>query len=175
MPVGWAIVVVVLGAAVVILAVIVLGLLRQVSPLLERVASAWPEIKQGPEIGEPVPHFSAHGADSEVTDEVLRGQPALLLFLSVGCGPCQALAEEMSRDGLDGLDGQLFVVTTADGPHELGIPAGVRVLTEQDGAVSRALSVLGTPFAITVDPDGIVTGTGVPNTLQQLARLAAAD
>jgi hypothetical protein len=176
MPVGWAIAVVILAVAVVVLGIIVLGLLRQITPLLERAAVALPDIRpgsQGPKIGEPVPHFSARGPDGEVTDALLRGQPATLLFLSVGCAPCQALAEEMSQSDLDGLGRQLIVVTTADGPRELGIPERVRVLAEQDRAVSRALSVLGTPFAVAVAPDGIVTAASVPNTLQQLTDLTA--
>jgi hypothetical protein len=105
---------------------------------------------------------------------MLRGRAAVLLFLSVGCGPCQALAEEMSRAGLNGLDGQLIVVTAASDPRELGIPETLRVVTEPDGAVSRALSVAGTPFAVAVGPDGIVTGVDVPNTVRQLSDLAAA-
>jgi hypothetical protein len=171
MPVGWAIAVVVLAVAVVTLAIIVLWLLRKVIPVLERAASGWPDTDprpEGPEIGQPIPHFSARGPDGEVTDEMLQGQPATLLFLSVGCPPCRMLAEEMSQASPNGL-----VVTTADGPRELGIPARVRVLTEQHRAVSRALSVPGTPFAIAVAPDGIVTAAGPPANLQEVTGLAA--
>lgn len=177
MPVGWAIVVVVLAVAVAVLAVIVLGLLRQVTPVLERAATATQAgmevTSQGPVIGEPLPRFSAGGPNGEVTDEQLRGQPALLLFLSVGCGPCEMLTEDMRKAGLNGLDKQLIVVTSPGGQRELDLPADVRVLTEQNRSVSEALSVIGTPFAIAVDPEGIVKGVSVPNTVRQLGDLAA--
>lgn len=40
--------------------------------------------------------------------------------------------------------------------------------------MSGPLSVVGTPFAIAVDPDGIVRAATVPNKMSQLQDLAAA-
>jgi hypothetical protein len=79
----------------------------------------------------------------------------------------------MSQVGLDGLDGQLIIVTSPGAPQELGLPPDVRVLTEQDRAVSQALSVLSAPFAVAVDPDGIVKAVDIPNTIKQITSLVA--
>jgi hypothetical protein len=153
-----------------------LGLLRQVTPVLERAAAGaagHDHNMLGPAIGSVLPHFAAHDDDGEVTDEQLRGHPAVLLFLTVGCSPCKSLAKEMSRTDLSGLASKMVVITSPDGPQELGIPAGLRILTELNKEVSGPLSVAGTPFAIAVDPDGIVRGAVVPNTMSQLDDLAA--
>lgn len=175
MPIGWEVTVVVLCVAVAALAVVVLGLLRQVTPVLERAATAGgqPQLSMGPAKGSPLPEFTAAGTSGTVTATQLRGRPAVLLFLAPGCGPCEDLAYEMSRADLGHLADQLVIITgPGDAARTLGIPAHLLVLTEQDRQVSDALSVNGTPFAIAVDPDGIVRDTRVPNTITQLEDLA---
>ena len=124
MPAGSAIAVVVLGVAAVTQTVVLLGLMRQVTPLLERVADrddiGKRLVAQGPAIGSRLPDFAALGVDGEVPDSQLRGQPAVLLFLGVGCGPCQKLAAEMGQSELGELASQLIVVTGTNGQRELG-------------------------------------------------------
>jgi peroxiredoxin len=176
MPVGWAIAVVVLGVAVIVLAAVVLGLMRQVTPLLERLA-AGDDVgrrlqQQGPAIGHPLPDFTAAGPDGEVTSSALRGRSAILLFLSPGCGPCQLLASEMSQADLAELGSQLIVITTLDGQRALDLPTSVAVLAERGREVSDKLSVMANPFAVAIGPDGTVLATRVPNTLSQLSEFA---
>jgi hypothetical protein len=177
MPVGWAVTVVLLCVAVVALAIIVLGLLRQVTPLLERAAGAHDDAhalaNQGPAVGSQVPHFAVSGPDGEFTPEQLRGQPAVLLFLTEGCGPCTELAQEIGQADPVELPSQLVVVTGPDGVRELGLPRGLRVVTEPDKEVSDPLSVIGTPLAISLDSAGIVKAVRVTNTLEQLDALTA--
>lgn len=174
MPIGWAITVVVLCVAVVALSIVVLGLLRQITPLLER-AAALGEFNplSGPAVGSQLPHFAAEGLDGPVTAEQLRGAPLLLLFLSVGCGPCHDLAEELNQAELGDLASQLVVVTGAGGVQELGLPAGLRVLTETGDEVRSALSVTSSPLVIGVNPDGIVRSVDPVNTVGQLRDSAA--
>lgn len=177
MPTGWAVVVVILCVAVVALAIIVLGLLRQVTPVLERAAGAHADghalSHQGPTVGSQVPHFAVGGPDGEFTPEQLRGRPAVLLFLTEGCGPCTDLATEIGQAELVDLPSQLVVVTGPDGVRELGLPIGLRVVAEPDKEVSDPLSVVGTPLAISLDSDGIVRAVRVTNTLEQLDALTA--
>jgi hypothetical protein len=172
MPIGWAITVVVLCVAVVVLAVILLGLIRQVTPVLEQAAAVirtTPAIEsQGPPVGHRIPEFTASGPDGVITAEQLRGRPSVLLFLSVGCGPCEQLAAQLRDADPGDLTGQLVVVTGPDGPRELKLPAGLRILTEQSREISNPLSVIATPFAIALDPEGVVTAARVTNTLEQL-------
>ncbi len=173
MPIGWEIIVVVLCVAVIALAIVILGLLRQMNPVLERFAEGGflAEMANGPEAGEPLPHFAAVGPDGEVTSEQLAGRPAVLVFLSAGCGPCNALAAEMSDANPAILSPELLVITTDQGREDLPLPAGVRVWTEPDHAVSRALKVTGTPLAVAIGPDGIVKSSSVASTVQQLTEL----
>jgi methylamine dehydrogenase accessory protein MauD len=177
MPAGWAIAIVVLWVAVAGLAVVILGILRQITPVLERAAAqhgAMGPGNQGPPVGDPVPHFSARDTAGELVDEQsLRGQPALLLFLSVGCGPCEQLAAEIRRADLGVLARQLIIVTRPDGPRVLGIPEGLRVVTETSDEMTGPLAVIALPFAIAVDASGIVKGARVPNTVEHLDRMAA--
>jgi hypothetical protein len=129
---------------------------------------------EGPPVGEPIPHFSARDTAGEVVDELsLRGQPALLVFLSVGCGPCEELAAEIRQADLGPLARQLIIVTRPDGPRVLGIPEGLRVVTETSDELTGPLAVMGLPFAIAVDASGIVKGARVPNTVEHLDDMAA--
>ena len=177
MPAGWAVIVVLLCVAVVILAIVVLGLMRQVTPVLERAAGADQAgrvlAEQGPAVGSQIPHFAVRGSDGEFTPEQLRGRPAVLLFLSEGCSPCTQLAKEMGHADLGDMASQLVIVTGPGGVRELGLPTGLRVVTEQDREVSDPLSVVGTPLAIALDSDGIVRAVRVTNTLEQLGILTA--
>lgn len=175
MPVGWAIVVVILCVAVVALSIVVLGLLRQITPVLERAAGpgGMDIPRMGPAKGSTLPSFSVAGADGPVTDQALRGRAAVLLFLGAGCGPCHDLAEQMRSTDISRLAGQLIIVTSPEGASTLGIPAEVRVLAEPSREVSDPLSVIATPYAVAVDPDGIVRETQIPNTMEQLTGLAA--
>src|SRR5262245_33864985 len=153
MPIGWIVAFVTLWLVVIALAVIVLGVLRQVTPILERVAASPPamadRIRLGPSIGERLPHFSARGAGGgPVDDRQLLGRPNLLLFVSPSCAPCSELCAELSHSQLGNLADQLTVITETGGAGVLTIPEGVRVLTESASEVSDALAAHGKPFAI---------------------------
>jgi hypothetical protein len=113
------------------------------------------------------------GLGGEITAEQLRGQPVVLLFLSVGCGPCEQLAAQIRDADLGDLASQLVIVTGPGGPVKLELPAGLRVLTEQVREVSDPLSVIGTPLAVALDQNGIVKAVRVTNTLEQLNDIAA--
>ncbi|HEY2551248.1 MAG TPA: redoxin domain-containing protein [Streptosporangiaceae bacterium] len=176
MPVGWAIAVVALWVAVIGLAIVILGLLRQVTPALERAggSTGFSPSAQGPPIGDELPSFAARTADGQVIDESqLRGKPALLLFLSPGCGPCQTLAAEMSRTDLGSLADEILVVTAEEGLAGLDLPPSLRVIAELSREVSDALEVAGTPFAIAVDPAGVIRAKRIPNTVKHLRSIAA--
>jgi methylamine dehydrogenase accessory protein MauD len=177
MPTGWAVAIVVLWVAVIALAVVMLGILRQITPVLERAAAHSQGMEpgiHGPPVGDPVPHFSARDTAGElVDDQTLRGQPALLLFLSIGCGPCEQLAAEIRQADLGALARQLIIVTPPDGPRILGIPVGLRVVTESSDEMTGPLAVNGLPFAVAIDSTGIVKKTQVPNTVEHLEHMSA--
>jgi len=85
------------------MAVILLGVPRQIRPLLERAAAQPADhapLISGPPVGEQVPHFSARDTDGELVDD-RSGRAALLLFLSVGCEPCAQLAAQLRAAAAD--------------------------------------------------------------------------
>jgi hypothetical protein len=171
MPLAWAIVIIVLWLAVACLAVVMLGVLRQVTAQLQRPPQR--RVRMGPTPGTPVPGFTGHDTGGmPFTDAQLRGQPNVLLFLSSGCGPCQKLAGEMRGAGPDELPGSLTVVTDPGGAEALQLPAGLRVVLDPARDIADVLEVPGRPFAIAVAEDGIIRATRVPNTLAELSMLA---
>jgi hypothetical protein len=177
MPVAWAIVIVVLWAVVIGLVLVVLGVIRQLTPILERIASGQAQAvrpAQGPPIGEPLPEFTGRGSNGEtVAAADLRDGPGLLLFLHSSCGPCRILADELSTADLGGLAAELTVVTDPGDMGNLMLPAGLRVVLQSDDEISEALGVRVTPFAIALDGRGTVRAKRAVNTLAQLTRLAA--
>lgn len=176
MPLGWAIAIVALWIAVIGLAVVILGVMRQLTPALERAAGqgGLSLSAQGPPIGSELPSFAARTADGQVIDDTqLRGKPTLLLFLSPGCGPCQGLSQEMSRKDLGVLEDEILVVTAEEGLSELGLPASVPVITELSREVSDVMEITSTPFALAVDPAGVVRAKRIPNTVRDLRSIAA--
>lgn len=178
MPTGWIIVVVTLWLAVMVLSVLVIGLMRQVTAALEQAtAVARPEKPEslvlGPRVGSALAPFMATDSSGEAIDEQwLRGEAALLVFLHSGCVPCQQIAKEMGQADLDAMPGRLIIVTDPDGPQALGLPPALRTLTESDRQVSDALMIKATPYAVAVDPEGVVRGAGVVPSMERLAALA---
>jgi methylamine dehydrogenase accessory protein MauD len=179
MPVAWAIVIIVLWVAVICLAVVVLGVTRQVTPYLERIAAerAQPAgpMMSGPSVGEPLPQFTGRDGDGNViTAADLRGRPSLLVFLHSSCGSCRNLAGELAAADLGELAHRLTVVTDVAGTQELALPAGLRVVLQADDEISDALGVRVTPFAIAFDEQGTVQAKRAVNALDQLTALSRA-
>jgi hypothetical protein len=179
---------VVIAVAVLVLAVLMLGVLRQVAPLLEAVSAQLEAVSAqlgaspghqsrmrlpGLTVGNALPPFTARDAQGKVTNDNLRGRSVILAFLSAGCRPCQLIAGQLAAEGTGDLTGRLLVVTAEGEPAALGLPPDVPTLIEDNHEVSEALTVLGTPFAIAVDAEGTVRGMTVPNTRADLAQLAA--
>jgi hypothetical protein len=175
MPVGWAIVVVAQWLAIVTLAVVVLGVLRQAAPPLERPAGSPPRrmVSQGPEVGTKLPPFTGRGPEGEILHaaQLLTG-PAVLLFLSATCAPCVALAGEIGVSDLGELDYALVVVIDPSDHGLLPLPARLRVLVMPGSEVAEVFAVRGRPFAVVADADGVVRAKRGLNTVAQLRNLA---
>lgn len=181
MPIAWAIVVIALWVAVVFLAIVVLGVIRQLTPHLDRIASgqalAAGSPQQGPPIDGPLPEFTGRDRDGNtVTAADLRGGggPSLLVFLHSSCGPCRVLAGELATADLGTLADGLTVVTDPRGVEELALLACLRVVLQSGDEISDALEIRATPYAIALDERGTVRAKRAVNTVAQLNALAAA-
>jgi hypothetical protein len=176
MPIGWAVVIVVQWLAIAALIIVVLGVVRQMSSLLERVAAGTvtriqPSVA---EVGTRLPAFASAG-DGGVTEPaaLLGGRPAVMLFLSAGCAPCLSLAAEIASAGLPGELGRSLIAVAAPGSESVvQLPAGVRVLAMPDADCARVLGIPGRPFAMAVNADGVITAKQPVNTVAQLTEMA---
>jgi hypothetical protein len=188
MPVGWAIAVVVIAVAVLGLTVLMLGVLRQVTPLLESVNAHLEEVNArletasasqykislpGFSTGDPLPAFTARNSHGKVTNTDLLGKSVILTFLSAGCGPCQLIGRQLGTEGAGDLADRLLIIAAEGEPAALGLPPDLPTLIEDNHEVKAALTVMGTPFAIAVDAEGIVLGMTPPNSRADLDQLAA--
>jgi hypothetical protein len=136
---------VVLGAAIVVLGLLVLALYRQVGILTLRLGPGVPlELaEEGPSVAEPAPEL----------DGLVGTGPELVAFFSPGCRLCRQLApgvRALAREG---------------------IPVRIVYEHEEPDAFER-WHIPGTPFAVHL-VGGRVAAKGTVNTLEQLEQLIA--
>jgi methylamine dehydrogenase accessory protein MauD len=169
---------VVLWCIVIVLALVVLALARQVGVLHERVAPAGALMPtSGPKIGEhaqPVTLRTIDGTETTVGGPALDRRATLVLWISPTCPLCRSLvptAVSMARAE------SLRLVFASDGDsldqhrayvRDLGIEAFPYVVSQAFG-ISHAVSKL--PFAILVDADGVLRSKGLVNTREHLESL----
>lgn len=175
MPLAWIILIVLLWVTVVGLIVLVLG----VSQRLAAVEAAGPggpplaEVAGGPAVGTPLAALPAYERVRDATGD----EPAVLLFLSPTCGPCQQIgrvleAEERASPGVG--RARIVVVTEEPEPdtfHARGLVD--TIVSDPATALQTALAVRATPFGIAVDRDGQVRKTGVMTAAQDVEDLAS--
>lgn len=174
---GLVVAVVLLWILVIVLAVIVFALARQVGVLFERVAPMGALMTDsGPKVGEATEAFDLAALDSR---RVLLGpgqeRAALVFFLSPTCPVCKKLlpilksiaANEKSwldlvlaSDG-DAAVHRAFVADRALGDYPY-------VLSTELGMTFRVSRL---PYAVLIDGDGIVKGKGLVNNREQLESL----
>lgn len=176
---GWVAAFVTLWFVALLSLVLMLGMLRRISPVLEEVQS-WLRDggfmlgpNQGLTRGAEVPSFTALDEMGEpLRSEQLWGEPAVFLFIEPGCGPCEQLAE-----GLQAIDGAakdaiLIVTDNTEKGRSLGLKTGAKVLLQSGRRVSTAFRTSITPHAFSIDADGRVVDRRVPGSVDDLLQLA---
>lgn len=169
----WLISYVVLWALVVVLAVVVVALARQIGTLHLRLGprGALEIDDEGPPLGERVEPLAA--SDLEGRELVLGGDgsPQLLLFVSPGCDVCRQVLPSVNAAARQG-DLEAVVVTDA-GEEESA--AYARKLRSVPVAASleavEAFGVPGTPYVVVLDADGVVRAKGTVNNMEQMEGL----
>lgn len=142
----WLVAFLALWLVVVVLAVAVVALLRQIGVLHQRLAPMGVHFaSEGPVLDVPAP---AVGIDWSVS--VLT----VLLFTSPTCVLCREL-----KPSLDAFRRQY---------RELRVQT---VDLDADTAVFDAMAVRSTPYVVAVDAAGVVRGRGVANSLEQIEEL----
>ncbi len=171
-----------LWIVVVVLAGIVLALLRQIGVLHERVAPAGALMgAEGPRVGEAAPVVPVEtwsGRSISLGGPNAEGASTLLFFLSPTCPVCKELlpaVDSMRRDE----GNALRVILASDGPRaehesfvfEHRLDPDRYVLS---GPLGIAYQVARLPYAILVDPIGVVRARGLVNSREHLESLLEA-
>ena len=167
-----------LWCVVIVLAVVVLALARQVGVLHERVAPAGALMPTtGPKVGEaiqPATYPSLDGSLVTVGGPDGDSRATLVLWISPTCPVCKALvptALSMARAE------RLRLVFASDGEKlaqhqayvaDLGIAAYPYVVSQ---ALGLAYAVSKLPFAVLIGGDGVLRSKGLVNTREHLESL----
>jgi thiol-disulfide isomerase/thioredoxin len=161
----WRVVMVLLALGVVVEAVFLVAVMRQVGSLLLVVGTTRPlDLPVGPKIGEvqELPGYE-------------RGRPVLVAFVSPDCQQCRSLLPGFRRlqtaygDQLE----LIAVVSHADAQARTKYAREIGTFARTDlPALMQDWEVPGTPFAVALDASHRVRGTGIVNTLDQLETLA---
>lgn len=174
---------VVLWAAVIVLAGVVLGLVRQIGVLHERLAPAGAlMLARGPRPGEAAPRVSAElltGGVREIGGARADGRSTLLFFVSPSCPVCKTLLPAL-RSLARAEGGRLELVLASDGPraeHEAFVRAerleDLPYLVSAPLGIAYEVSKL--PFAALVDAGGVLRARGIVNTREHLESLLEAE
>ncbi|MEU6038292.1 hypothetical protein ABZ801_23060 [Actinomadura sp. NPDC047616] len=142
-------------AALLLLALVVAGLVRQVHALGRGAPRTTP---LGPAPGSPAPGFDRLG-------------PGLLLFLDRDCGVC---AQVLAAAGT--LGRPVRAIFSGPAPADAA-PAAATVLADEHDGLFAAYRIPATPFAVLVDDTGHVRAAepvGSPEALRELAAREAA-
>lgn len=160
---------VLLWVLVVVEAILLIALMRQVGTLLLRVGTSTAfDAGGGPAIGAEAPWVPLEAGD---VDGGTDGRATMLVFVSLGCGMCDVLAPGLSTIASAYAASSRVYAIGKEGTDSLDAWARnkrvrVPVLSQPDAF--DAYSVSGTPYAFVIDADGVVRGSGGVNTTDQL-------
>lgn len=179
MSAPWIALVTVLWAVVLVLGLLVIGLMRRVVPILERVERhADGQVSAtdlgGLPAGTMVPDVVVVLDGAEVRLRSVFDEACLVVFVDPDCVACGNLTMQLARHGWpsDVVRLVLVVDQAFSASYREQERAGVTVLRQAHGQMSAAFHQRVFPQAFSVDEAGIVTGQSVPGSLEELRSLA---
>jgi methylamine dehydrogenase accessory protein MauD len=168
---------VLLWLAVLVLAILLWALSRQVGVLFERVAPMGALVTDaGPAVGEASPTFTLTGLQSEsVPIGGVADKPLLLFFLSPTCPVCKKLIPVLKALVADERQ-QLRVVLASDGADDDHLAFVQREGLQRmpyvlSGELGMAYRVSRLPYAVLLDAQGRVAAKGLVNSREQFDSL----
>lgn len=173
----WMIAFSVLTGVVVILVLIVFGILRRVSVVLEQAEAALqangPPRPSGLPPGTRLPAFEGVTCgDSHFASSSLRGTPAVLVLLGRDCPSCRALEAELAAVKVSELGVRVVaIVNDAEHAERLRRTSELEVVQQLDHSVAKALQSTMTPHAFVIDAEGVIEETGIPSSFESLRAL----
>jgi methylamine dehydrogenase accessory protein MauD len=170
----WAASYIALWLFVIVLAIVVAALARQIGTLHLRLGprGALELDDEGPALGEMLPATDAVAVDGETVSLGGPGEAQLLLFVSPGCGVCEQVLPSVPVIAQAGRLSP-YVLTDVDAEEtdlvyrnkKLGVP-----LVPASEAVLR-YGIPGTPYVVVTDATGTVRAKGTVNNLEQMEGL----
>ena len=174
-------VVVILWVLVVVLAVVVFALARQVGVLYERVAPAGAlMINQQLKVGDAAPQIGMQTLDGEeITAGVVSKEAQLLFFLAPDCPICKSLLPVLKTMRKSETGVQIVLVSDGDTEQEHRDYVKAQTLQQFPYAISevvgRSYGVGKLPYAVLVDNRGVIASLGIVNSREHLESLFEAQ
>jgi methylamine dehydrogenase accessory protein MauD len=171
----WAASYVVLWLVVVVLCTTVVALARQVGTLHLRLGprGALELDDEGPPLGGELDPVELADLNGDPVTIAAPGETQLLLFVSPGCSVCEQVLPAVAAVADDG--GMAPYVLSDAGVEDTARTLGGRRLRAPlvpAAGFARSLEVPGTPYALVLDPAGVVRAKGTANNLEQVEGLA---
>jgi methylamine dehydrogenase accessory protein MauD len=166
-----------LWCVVIILAIVVLALARQIGVLHERIAPVGAlALGQGPQPGEIAPRMVAEtlgGTTAVIGGARPAGRPQLLFFVAPSCPICKQL---LPTARLVAQAEQAELLLVGDGDHrqhrDMAERHGIDLADFVNSAeVGQTYRVGKLPYAVLIDDDGTIIAQGLVNTREHLESL----
>jgi methylamine dehydrogenase accessory protein MauD len=166
---------------IVVLAIMVFGLTRQIGILHERLAPMGALVgNQGPEVGHMAPTLAVESLSRETI--VIGGpdaaqQSRLLMFVSATCPVCRKLLP-IAKSFADSENLQVIMIGDGDVDEqrrmieEYGLQRLPYVISP---AVGMAFQVGKLPYAVLIDREGVIRAKGLVNSREHLESLVVAE
>jgi len=158
-------------------ATLVLGLLRRVNTVLDAAEKRLADSMAGTGFGGAPPGTTIGPFEAALNGATVSSNelfPAILVFMSSDCEPCQALAGELGKVGERVEDVPVYAVfDDTPAAREFPLPTNVRVLYQRERAVSEAFETTATPQAFAIDATATVVERTIPGTAKHVRELAA--
>lgn len=170
----WAASYVVLWVLVVMLAVVVVALARQIGTLHLRLGprGALELDGEGPALGEMLPPANTQDVNGSAVTLGGPGEAQLLLFVTPGCGVCEQVLPSLPAVAAIGSHTP-YVVTDVDAEETRLVYGSKRISAPliPDRELAAGYGVPGTPYVIITGDDGLVRAKGTVNNLEQMEGL----
>lgn len=167
-----------LALLVLLLGLLVLGLMRQIVPVLESTrevlsAAAQRVIIGGLAPGSTVASFVADATDgTRFTEDDLAEEASIVLFLENDCAACGRFVRDLASGNVPRLDARLIVVSNdRSAARQLDHSGVATVLVDEARLVAQAFESAVSPQAFVVDKHRRVLAVGMPTTWDELRAL----
>lgn len=125
-----------------------------------------------PAIGDPAPSVRLPDLDGKPVDLAdFRGHQTFVVFWSPGCGPCDAMLDDLRNWERNLPEGAPKPLIVSSGDPEQNRATGLRspIVLDENFAVGYAFGAIGTPSAVLLDTEGRIASrvvAGGPNVLE---------